>query len=71
MLGIARPRCGIRGAGAARGDNVGRVPVERPAAAVVAPGRARVGIRGCLLHVTQRHPGVQRDGDERVAQAVR
>jgi hypothetical protein len=30
----------------------------------------RVGVRGSLLHVPQRHPGIQRGGDERMPQRV-
>ena len=38
---------------------------------VVAHGGPRVGVRGGVLHVAQRYPGVQRGGDERLPQRVR
>ena len=61
------PRC----SGDVGGDDVGRVPVEAGPCPVVAHGGARVGVRGGLLHVAQRHPGVEGGGDERVPQRVR
>ena len=51
-------------------DDVGSVPVEGLAAAVVAHRRARVGATGRLLHVTQRDAGVRCGGDEGVSQGV-
>jgi hypothetical protein len=50
-----RPTAGIGsagGAGEVGGDDVGGVPVEGDSSAVVAHGRARVGVRGGFLHVT-------------------
>ena len=41
-------------------QNVGRVPVEVVAAAVVAPGGTGVTVASCVLHVLQRHAGGQR-----------
>ena len=52
-------------------DDVGGVAVEGDAGAVVAHGRARVGVAGGFLDVAQRDAGVERGGDERVAQRVR
>jgi hypothetical protein len=60
-LGIARP-VGHRlagGPGNERGNDVGGVPVQSLAAAVVAHGGTRVGVRGGLLDVAQRHAGVR------------
>jgi hypothetical protein len=54
------------GAGDEGSDDVGRVPVEGLAAPVVAHGRARVGVTGRFLHVTQRHSGVERGGFQRL-----
>ena len=53
------------------GDDVGRVPVQAAAGAVIPHRGARIGMRGSFLHIPQRHPGVQRRGDERVPQRVR
>jgi hypothetical protein len=50
------------GAGDEGGHDVGGVTVERLAGPVVAHGRARVGVRGGLLDVSQRHTGVQGGG---------
>jgi hypothetical protein len=58
------------GAGEERGDDVGGVAVERDSGAVVAHGGASVGVAGGFLDVAERHPGVERGGDERVAQCV-
>jgi hypothetical protein len=61
------------GAGDERGDDVGGVPVEGLAAPVVSHRRSRVGVASGLLHVAQRHAGVQTGGggDEGVTQRVR
>jgi hypothetical protein len=59
------------GAGQKRGHDIGCVAVERASAPVVAHGGARVGVAGGLLHVSQRHAGVQSTGDEGVAQTMR
>jgi hypothetical protein len=56
------------GTGEVGGDDVGGVPVQAAAGAVVAHRGARVGVRGGFLHVAERDPGVQRGGDERVPQ---
>jgi hypothetical protein len=53
------------------GDVVGRMAVQAGPCPVVAHGRARVGVRGGLLDVAQRDPGVEGGGDERVSQRVR
>jgi hypothetical protein len=52
------------------GDDVGRVPVQAAAGPVIPHRRPRIGMESCLLHVPQRHPGIQ-TGDERVPQRVR
>ena len=59
------------GAGDEGGDDVGGVAVEGDPGPVVAHGGAGVGVAGGFLHVAQRDPGVERGGDERVAQRVR
>src|SRR5262245_32453336 len=51
-----------------RGDYVGSVPVQGPLGAVVADRGPRVGMGGGFLYVPQRNPGIERRGDERVAQ---
>jgi hypothetical protein len=53
------------------GDDVGCMPVQGGAGAVVAHGSARVGVRGGFLDVAQWHAGVQCRGDEGVPQRVR
>ena len=58
------------GAGEESGHDVRGVPVERDPGAVVAHGGAGVGVAGGLLHVAERHAGVQGGGDERVTQGV-
>jgi hypothetical protein len=59
------------GARYVRGDDVRSVPV-RAAAGLVVPHRgAWIGVRGGLLHVAQRDPGIQRSGDERVPKRMR
>src|SRR5580693_9472618 len=58
--------------GDAGGDDVGGVPVEAGAGAVVAHGGARVGAGCGLLHVAERDSGVETGGgDERVPKRVR
>ncbi len=52
------------------GDNIGRVPVQAAAGSVIPHRGTRIGVRGGLLHVTQRDPGIQSGGDERVAKRV-
>jgi hypothetical protein len=46
------------------------MPVQAAAGAVIPHRRPRIGVRGGLLHVPQRHPGVKRGGDERVPERV-
>jgi hypothetical protein len=53
------------------GDDVGGVPVQTAAGAVVSHGGPGISVRGRFLHVPQRDPRVQRGGDERVPQRVR
>ena len=57
-----RPRGLPGGAGEVGGDDVGRVPVQAPAGAVVPHHGPRIGVRGGLLYISQRDPGIQRDG---------
>jgi len=52
------------------GDNVGRVPVQAAAGTVIPHGGAGIGVRGGFLDVTERNPGVEGGGDERVPQGV-
>ena len=52
------------------GDDVGRVPVQAAAGPVIPHRRPRVCMRGGLLHVAQRHPGIESGGDEGVSQRV-
>ena len=54
-----------------RGDDVCSVPVQAGAGSVIPHGGARVGVGGGLLHVTQRHPGVERGGNKCMSQSVR
>ena len=44
------------------GDDIGRMPVKAAAGAVVSHRGPRVGMRGGLLNVPQRHSGVERGG---------
>ena len=52
-------------------DDVGGVPVEAAAGAVVAHGGPGIGMRGSFLDTAERDPGVEGGGDERVPQGVR
>ena len=52
------------------GDFISGVPVEAAAGAVVPHGGSRIAVRGRLLHVAQRDPGVQSCGDERMSQRM-
>jgi hypothetical protein len=54
-----------------RGDDVSRVPAEAGLGTVVAHGSARVSVGGAVLDVSQRDPGIEGRGDERVTQGVR
>jgi hypothetical protein len=58
------------GASEERGHDVGGVSVEGHARSVVPHGGAGIGVAGGLLHIPQRNPGVQRGGDESVAERV-
>ena len=58
------------GSGEIGGDNVSGVSVETAASPVIAHRRARIGMRGGFLDVTERNPGVEGGGDERVPQGV-
>jgi hypothetical protein len=66
VLGIARllEWVSAGGAGDEGGDDVRGVTVERLAGPVVAHGRARIGVRGGFLDVSQGHSGVESGGDE-------
>ena len=59
-----------RGSGDVGGDDVGGVPVQTAAGAVVSHGGAGISVGGGFLHVPKRDPGVQRGGDERMPQRV-
>jgi hypothetical protein len=59
------------GSGKVGSDDIGGVPVETAAGAVVAHRRARIGVRRGFLHVAERNPGVERGGDECVPERVR
>jgi hypothetical protein len=62
-MGCWLPRCPCEEGG----DDVGRVPVQAGPGPVVAHGGARVGMGGGgLLHVPQRHPGIESSRDELV-----
>jgi hypothetical protein len=62
--GDAVSQCGLPGgARDVGGDDVGRMPVQAAAGPVVPHRGPRVRVRGGLLHLAQRHPGVQRGGD--------
>jgi len=54
-----------------RKPDVGGVPVQATAGPVVPHRGTRIGMGCGLLYVAQRHPGVERGGDERVPQRVR
>ena len=58
------------GASEVGGDDVGGVPVQTAAGAVVSHGGAGIGVGGGFLHVPERDPGVERGGDERVPKRV-
>ena len=62
--------CSPGGSGDVSSDDVGGVPVETAAGAVIAHRRARVGVRGGFLDVPERNPGIEGGGDERVPQRV-
>jgi len=47
------------------------VPVQAAAGPVVPDRGARAGVGGGLLHIAQRHAGVQGGGDERMPEGVR
>jgi hypothetical protein len=59
------------GAGDVRGDDVGRVPVQAAGRPVVSHRGPQVRVGGGLLHVTQRHTGVESGGDKGMPQRVR
>ena len=52
------------------GDDVGGVPVETAAGAVVTHRGPGIGMRGGFLHVPERDACVEGCGDERVPQGV-
>jgi hypothetical protein len=67
----ARQNCSSRcplpgGARDVGGDDVSGVPVQAAAGPVIPHRGPRIGMRGGLLHVAQRDPGIQRGGDERM-----
>jgi hypothetical protein len=58
------------GAGEECGHDVRGVAVEGDSGSVVAHGGAGIGMAGGFLHIAQRYPGVERSGDECVAEGV-
>jgi hypothetical protein len=72
---LLRPAAGSRGntlgiVSKVGSDGVGRRSVEVVPSPVVAPGGARVGMAGGILHISQGHAGVEGQSHERMAQAV-
>ena len=60
--------CLSGGTGEVGGNHVGGVPVEAAAGTVVSHSGPGIGVRGGFLHVTERDPGVEGGGDERMPQ---
>jgi len=58
------------GSGEVGGDDVGGMAVQRGPSPVIAHRGPRISVRSGFLDIPQRDPGVQRGGDERVAQRV-
>jgi hypothetical protein len=54
-----------------RGDDIGSVPVKAGPCPVVAHRGARAGMRGGVLDVAERYPGIEGRGAQRVPQRVR
>jgi hypothetical protein len=52
-------------------DRVAGEAVERVAAPVIPSGGRGVGVAGTVLDVAERNAGVERQGDEAVAQRIR
>jgi hypothetical protein len=63
--------CYRGGSGEVGGGDVGGLPVQTAAGAVVTHGRAGIGVRGGFLDIPGRNPGVEGGGDERMPQRVR
>jgi hypothetical protein len=59
------------GSGEVGGDDVCGVPVQAAAGPIVPDRGPGIGVGGGFLHVAQRHPGIQRGGDEGVPERVR
>ena len=68
--GTGRWSAGARCSRNKRGDDVGGVAVQRLAGTVVAHRGAGVGVAGGFLNIAKWDTGIERRGDERVAQAV-
>ena len=66
----ARESAGTGCSGDERRHDVGGVPIQASSSPVVAHRRARVGVAGCFLDVSERDAGVEGCGDERVSKAV-
>jgi hypothetical protein len=66
-----RPASDSGAGGHVGGENVVGMPVEVLPCAVVAHGRAGVGVAGGDLHVAKVHAGVEHGGDEGVPEHVR
>ena len=61
-------RCGLpSSARDERGDDICGVPVEAASGPVIPDRGPRISMRGSFLDVAQRHPRIERGGDERVA----
>jgi hypothetical protein len=56
--GVHAGQCLPGGAGEVGGDDVGRVPVQAAAGAVVPHRGQGIGVRGGFLHIPQWHPGI-------------
>jgi hypothetical protein len=71
--GQADGPCGVLPGGTSDigGDDINSVPVQAAAGTVIPHRGPGIGVRGGFLHIAQRHPSVQRRGDERMPQRVR
>jgi hypothetical protein len=71
--GPADGPCGVLpgGTGEVGGDDIGSVPVQAAAGTVIPHRGPGIGVRGGLLDVAERNPGVEGGGEERMPQRVR
>ena len=65
LLGLPGGTCDVGG------DDLGGVPVQAAAGPVIPHRRPWIGVRGSFLDVTQRDPGIERGGNERMPECVR